>query len=178
MVDINDLYHKITNNKIYVDLKNYELKENNFKKDDIFNDMTLSHIKKTNKDENITNLDINYEFKKKQNIKYKPESNNKITYIENSLLNELSKITLLDINEIKEKIKEFTNSSISVDYLKSLSRSYKKLRININNILVQNLDKHLFNELFLIICKTFDFNIIIINDYRHLQRVYHQINVC
>lgn len=153
MIDINTLYDKITNNKIYVNLKDYDLKENEINKENIFNNMTLDYIKKNN-------LSI----KLNENIRIKTKCKKEVKYIENSFLEELSKITLLEIFEIKEKIKEFINSYVSVDYLKTLSRSYKKLRININNVLVKNLDEHLFNELFEIISKIFDFNIIIIND--------------
>ena len=151
-MNINELYERITNNKIYVDLKHYENKNLNKQNyDEIFNNISLNYIK-NNTDETNYKLDI------------KTQNNNSYNYIENSFLKELSTITFLELNEIKTQITKFVNSSGSSEYLKSLSRSYKKLRININNVLVKNLDNDLFNELIYIFCKVFNINIVILND--------------
>tara|TARA_B110000114_G_C15038995_1_gene376216 strand:+ start:94 stop:933 length:840 start_codon:yes stop_codon:yes gene_type:complete len=188
-MDINNLYEKIINNKVYMDLKNYDLETvEYYDESNIFDDMTLKYIK-YNKDDTIYNTDYNLKINKtinnkddtiynllkinktinnkddtNYNLKIKKKTDKQHTYIENSFLSELTEITLLEMNEIKEKIKEYVNSSSSNDYLKSLARSYKKLRIDINNVLVTNIDNNGFTQFYHIICKVFQINIIIINN--------------
>lgn len=182
-MDINNLYEGITNDKIYVDLKNYEIDiqdtSNNY--DNIFSDMSLNYIRNNNRNNenyqynqnnNLLNISKNIDRKdnKKTNTDMKSDKQKTTSYkfIEDSFLKELSNITFLELNEIKEKIKHYVNSTSTNDYLKTLSRSYKKLRIDINNVLVKNLDNNLFNELFNIFCKLFDFNIIVINEKKNI----------
>jgi len=172
-MDINNLYEKIINNKVYMDLKNYDLETvEYYDESNIFDDMTLKYIK-YNKDDTNYNTDYNLKINKtiqhnkddtNYNLKIKKKTDKQHTYIENSFLSELTEITLLEMNEIKEKIKEYVNSSSSNDYLKSLARSYKKLRIDINNVLVTNIDNNGFTQFYHIICKVFQINIIIINN--------------
>lgn len=190
-MDINNLYEGIINDKIYVDLKNYEIDiqdtTNNY--DNIFSDMSLNYIRNNKNYKNYQNNQNYQNYQNNQNndvlniYKKNDRTDNKIPntvmkndkkkttsykFIENSFLKELSNITFLELNEIKEKIKDYVNSTSTNEYLKTLSRSYKKLRIDINNVLVKNLDNNLFNELFNIFCKLFNFNIIVLNEKKNI----------
>ena len=186
-MDINNLYEGIINDKIYVDLKKYEIDiqdtTNNY--DNIFSDMSLNYIRNNKNYQNYKNYKNyqNYQNNDVLNIYKNDRTDNKIPntvmkndkkkttsykFIENSFLKELSNITFLELNEIKEKIKDYVNSTSTNEYLKTLSRSYKKLRIDINNVLVKNLDNNLFNELFNIFCKLFNFNIIVLNEKKNI----------
>lgn len=169
-MEIQDLYEKITDNKIYLDLKEHTEEINPLVNKNLFDDISLKYLlnNRTLENQNVANVTniINNEppTKNKKNIKNTKHHK----FINNSLLSELSSLVLIDENEIKDKIKEYVNSSSSNDYLKTLSRSYKKLRIDINNILVKNLDNYIFNELFYIICKVFNINLIVINDMKKI----------
>jgi len=176
-MNIENLYKGITNNKIYIDLKNYDTNDdtnddinnnnnndntiNNY--DNIFTDMSLNYIINNKNKELETNCDL-FNIYKKTNKNIDTQNHISHKFIENSFLKELTNITFLELSEIKENIKNYVNLTSTNDYLKTLSRSYKKLRIDINNVLVKNLDNNLFNELFNIFCKVFNFNIIIINE--------------
>jgi hypothetical protein len=159
-MEIQNLYDNITNNKIYLDIKDYTPQitpvTNN---DNIFNDISLKHILNTTKLDKPKKLRID-----NTEAPIKNEEVKKYKFITNSLLSELGSLVLLEENEIKDKIKEYVNSVSSNDYLKTLSRSYKKLRIDVNNILVKNLDSYIFNEVFYIICKVFSINLIVLNN--------------
>ena len=175
-MDINKLYEGITNDKIYVDLKNYEIDipDTSYNYENIFSDMSLNYIRnneknnRNNEKNNLLNIDRKDNKKTNTYMKSDKEKITSYKFIEDSFLKELSNITFLELNEIKEKIKHYVNSTSTNDYLKTLSRSYKKLRIDINNVLVKNLDNNLFNELLNIFCKIFDFNIIVINEKKNI----------
>ena len=197
-----DLYENITINKIYLDIPNSRFEQsinnNNNKKDydNIFNNISLNYIKnnsnklisnieitKNNKiqsynDNNITN---NFKFEKDNNItnNFKFEKDNNITnyfkFEKDSFINELSNLLMKNTREIRNEIKNFVNSSENLDYLKKLTRSYKKFIIDIHNLLVNdNIDKIITDNLLIIICKLYNINIIIFKE--NIYKIYENNN--
>ena len=82
-------------------------------------------------------------------------------YKKDSFINELASLLMKNNRDIRNEIKDFVNSNDNLEYLKELTRSYKKFRINIHNILLnENIDKIITDELLTIICKVYDINII------------------
>ena len=185
-----DLYENITINKIYLDIPNSRFEQsinnNNNKKDydNIFNNISLNYIKnnsnklisnieitKNNKiqsynDNNITN---NFKFEKDNNI------TNNFKFEKDSFINELSNLLMKNTREIRNEIKNFVNSSENLDYLKKLTRSYKKFIIDIHNLLVNdNIDKIITDNLLIIICKLYNINIIIFKE--NIYKIYENNN--
>lgn len=156
-IELDDIYLNINNNKIYVDLDSNNInnnKPNKIKIDNIFHNIKLKYIQNNNNNNNIKFI------------------KNQISYLEDSFFKELSyclylRAQILSDNsyDFKNILKEFVNKPEGLIYIKSLNNSYKKLQINLNNILNQtNIDTYISisNELIYIICYMFDINIIII----------------
>ena len=75
--------------------------------------------------------------------------------------------------EIRNEIKDFVNSTNNQDYLKQLTRSYKKFIIDIHNLLInENLDKLLTDNLLTITSKLYTINIIIFKD--NIYKIYNE----
>ena len=73
-MDINNLYEKIINNKVYMDLKNYDLETvEYYDESNIFDDMTLKYIK-YNKDD--TNYNTDYNLKINKTIQHNKDDTN------------------------------------------------------------------------------------------------------
>lgn len=166
-ITLDEIQKNLKNNKIYLDMKcinvNHITYQNNY---NIFNNISLKNLlnykKKSIIPKTLTSKNNSNEYP--HQLKYK-----KNTFI-NELINCLYERTLLDnpcIREFKEKFLNFVNSNETKEYLKKISRSYKKLQFKLNEILnVDNIDEHLndFPELINVICKKFNFNILILSD--------------
>ena len=174
-ISLNDIQEKLKNNKIYLEENTIEVNHITYPKENtIFNDILLKNLLKNKYQHNTSLNDINIiqnNIETKKNST-KLKSHNKIsknTFI-NELINYLYNRTLLDypsIGEFKEKFLNFVNNNNTKEYLKSISRSYKRLQFRLNDILnVDNIDEHLddFPEFIKVICKLFNFNIIIISN--------------
>ena len=159
-ITLDNLYTYINNNKIYVNFDNNN-NDNNNNTDN-------------NTDINIQNIFKNIRYNKiikNNNIKF---IKNNIEYSENTFLKELTYYLYLrnqihsdSIYIFQNILKDFINSSTGITYLKTLKRGYKKLQINLNELLINtNLDKVLFknSEIIYIISKFFNINIIIIDN--------------
>lgn len=153
MVELDDLYSNITNNKTFLDIPEcIDIKYD--KKTDIFNDINLKSIL------NFKSIDL-----KKYNDDIPVNLKDNYKFIKNSFFIELSNLLFLDIRELKEEIANFINSTDGMQYLKDLSRFHKKLQREINNILLEeNLDNFLNENLINIICKKYNINIILENE--------------
>lgn len=173
-----DLYENITINKIYLDIPNspfeQSINNNNKKKnyDNIFNNISLNYIK-NNSNNPISNIEIT------KNNKIQSYNDNNITnnfkFEKDSFINELSNLLMKNTREIRNEIKNFVNSSENLDYLKKLTRSYKKFIIDIHNLLVNdNIDKIITDNLLIIICKLYNINIIIFNE--NIYKIYENNN--
>ena len=158
-----DLYNNITNNKVYLDIPkfNYEQKidakivKKNY--NNIFQNISLSSIKDKHNSINYILLSNNTNLK--NCLKEKEEKINKtnIKYEKESFITELSKLLMKNNREIKNEIKEYVNSGKNLEYIKSLTRSYKKYIINIHNLLVnENIDNIITDELVLLVCKIYN----------------------
>ena len=175
-----DLYENIVNNKVYLEIPNckFEQSINSPKKknyDTLFDNISLNHIKNINSINSIVNYDsfLNVEITRNNSVDNKTINNtinNKTNIIDfkfekNSFINELSKLLMKNNREIRNEIKDFVNSISNQDYLKQLTRSYKKFIIDIHNLLInENLDKVLTDNLLNIISKLYTINIIIFKD--------------
>ena len=173
-----DLYENITINKIYLDIPNSRFEQsinnNNNKKDydNIFNNISLNYIK-NNSNKLISNIEIT------KNNKIQSYNDNNITnnfkFEKDSFINELSNLLMKNTREIRNEIKNFVNSSENLDYLKKLTRSYKKFIIDIHNLLVNdNIDKIITDNLLIIICKLYNINIIIFKE--NIYKIYENNN--
>ena len=187
-----NLYDNIVNNKVYLEIPNCEFEQSidihTEKKDynSLFDNISLNYIKK-NSTNNIVNYDsfLNVEITKNNpNVnenKIVDNTNNYVTnktftknnktntidfkFEKDSFINELSKLLMKNNREIRNEIKDFVNSTNNQDYLKQLTRSYKKFIIDIHNLLInENLDKLLTDNLLTIISKLYTINIIIFKD--------------
>lgn len=168
----------------------------------LFNNISLNHIKNNNLINSIVNCDsfLNVEITRNNSVDNKISNiNNKTSNINNSLynntinntrnnktniidfkfekdsfINELSKLLMKNNREIRNEIKEFVNSISNQDYLKQLTRSYKKFIIDIHNLLInENLDKLLTDNLLTIISKLYTINIIIFKD--NIYKIYKSV---
>tara|TARA_E500000178_G_C17019793_1_gene754931 strand:- start:1753 stop:2634 length:882 start_codon:yes stop_codon:yes gene_type:complete len=187
-----NLYDNIVNNKVYLEIPNCEFEQSidihTEKKDynSLFDNISLNYIKK-NSTNNIVNYDsfLNVEITKNNpNVnenKIVDNTNNYVTnktftknnktntidfkFEKDSFINELSKLLMKNNREIRNEIKDFVNSTNNQDYLKQLTRSYKKFIIDIHNLLInENLDKLLTDNLLTITSKLYTINIIIFKD--------------
>ena len=144
-----DLYDNIVNNKVYLEIPNCEFEQSidihTEKKNynSLFDNISLNYIKKKSTN-NIVNYDsfLNVEITKNNpNVnenKIVDNTNNKTNTIDfkfekDSFINELSKLLMKNNREIRNEIKDFVNSTNNQDYLKQLTRSYKKFIIDIHN---------------------------------------------
>lgn len=163
-----DLYNNITNNKVYLDIPAFKyeqkMQEIILKKDynDIFKNMSLQFIKGDHKNINITLLDNNRNLNNDIKEDKRKINKNNIKYDKDSFITELSKLLMKNNREIKNEIKEYVNSEKNLEYIKSLTRSYKKYIINIHNLLVnENIDNVITDEFVLLLCKIYNINLII-----------------
>ena len=172
----------INDSKYIQSIGNIGSKPNN---DDIFDDICLEYIKNSNNNhENIINNDndnnnnniINENENENEN-----ENDNKILiediivnntkpiiknvknlneYIDDSFINELSNMMMKDNRELRTELKNYVNNNLN--YIKTLTKFYKKFLIDINNILVQtNIDYHINDNLLNIVVKLYNINILI-----------------
>lgn len=176
-----DLYNNIVNNKVYLEIPNCEFEQSinvhTEKKDynSLFDNISLNYIRNNNSINNLikynsfTDVEITknnpsvVENKIVRNTNKNDTKNFK--FEKDSFINELSKLLMKNNREIRNEIKDFVNSINNQDYLKQLSRSYKKFIIDIHNLLInENLDKLLTDNLLTIISKLYTINIIIFKD--------------
>ncbi len=177
-----DLYDNIVNNKVYLEIPNCEFEQSidihTEKKDynSLFDNISLNYIRNNNSINNLikynsfTDVEITKNNPNVNENKIVDNTNNKTNIIDfkfekNSFINELSKLLMKNNREIRNEIKDFVNSTNNQDYLKQLTRSYKKFIIDIHNLLInENLDKLLTDNLLTIISKLYIINIIIFKD--------------
>lgn len=172
----------INDSKYIQSIGNIGSKPNN---DDIFDDICLEYIKNSNNNENIINdnnndknIIINDNVNNENNIN---DNGNKILiediivnntkpiiknvknlneYIDDSFINELSNMMMKDNRELRTELKNYVNNNLN--YIKTLTKFYKKFLIDINNILVQtNIDYHINDNLLNIVVKLYNINILI-----------------
>ena len=180
MVTNEDLYNNITNNKIYLNISdsnfnqsigtclNNNNENNNY--DNIFENISLKYIKNNNCSINRIGFTKN-----KISVKAEHTLDTLDNYKKDSFINELASLLMKNNRDIRNEIKDFVNSNDNLEYLKELTRSYKKFRINIHNILLnENIDKIITDELLTIICKVYDINIIITKD--NIYKIYKSSN--
>ena len=197
MVELNDIYSNINNNKVFLDLP--ESFEIDYKeKEDVFNDINFKSImnyKDVNFIKNNNNVDLLQNLNKtsdksndKSTDKSSDKSNDKTTYKfsnnsaensikykfkKNSFFEELSDLVFLDFREIKDCLTDYINCNDGLLYLKELSRFHKKLQRDLNNLLLeQNLDNLLSDDLIKLICKKFNINILIENSNCNIYKIY------
>jgi|TARA_B110000259_G_C13979157_1_gene387930 hypothetical protein len=183
MVSNNDLYSNIINNKIFLNIKNgiFSQSVDNIisnKEDfnEIFSNISLSYIKK-NINYDILENNVRTLIKPKAIDNETLVDNELYKYIDDSFLTQLMSITFKENRELRNEFKDFVNSNNNIDYLKTINRSYKKFRIDIHNILLnQNLDTLLTDNLFTIICKVLDINIIILYNKKKIYKLYEIID--
>lgn len=187
MISKQDLYNNITNNKVYLNcsindskyiqsIGNIGSKPNN---DDIFDDICLEYIKNSNNNDNDNNVndnndndnnDIDNNDNDNKNLiediivnNTKPiikNIKNLNEYIDDSFINELSNMMMKDNRELRTELKNYVNNNLN--YIKTLTKFYKKFLIDINNILVQtNIDYHINDNLLNIVVKLYNINILI-----------------
>ena len=179
LISKEQLYENININKVYLDIPNSNFEQsinnnNNKKKDydSIFNDISLNYIKN-----HYQNPISNIEIKTNNKIQSHNDDNykNNLKFKNDSFLNELSNLLMKNTREIRNEIKNFVNSSENLDYLKKLTRSYKKFIIDIHNLLVNdNIDKIINDNLLIIICKLYNINIIIFKE--NIYKIYENNN--
>ena len=164
MISNKDLYENIKNNKVYLDIpySNFEQCIDNkhilqdYKQN--FKNISLNFITKNNQ----TN---NNQTNNNQTINNQRRNNNILKFKNDSFINELGNLLMKNNREIKNEIKDFVNSNNNLDYLKTLTRSYKKFRIDLHNLLLNNnIDKIITDNLLIIICKLYNINIVIFKD--------------
>ena len=197
MVELNDIYSNINNNKVFLDLP--ESFEIDYKeKEDVFNNINFKSImnyKDVNFIKNNNNIDLLQNLNKtsdksndKSTDKSSDKSNNKTTdkfpnnssgnsikykFKKNSFFEELSDLVFLDFREIKDCLTDYINCNDGLLYLKELSRFHKKLQRDLNNLLLeQNLDNLLSDDLIKLICKKFNINILIENSNCNIYKIY------
>ena len=197
MVELNDIYSNINNNKVFLDLP--ESFEIDYKeKEDVFNNINFKSImnyKDVNFIKNNNNVDLLQNLNKtsdksndKSTDKSSDKSNNKTTdkfpnnssgnsikykFKKNSFFEELSDLVFLDFREIKDCLTDYINCNDGLLYLKELSRFHKKLQRDLNNLLLeQNLDNLLSDDLIKLICKKFNINILIENSNCNIYKIY------
>lgn len=185
MVELNDLYSNITNNKVFLDLPE-SFKIDYEDKEDVFNNINFKSImnyKDVNFIKNNNNIDLLQNLNKssdktnnKSNDKFSNNSSgNSIQYKfkKNSFFDELSNLIFLDFREIKDCLTDYINCNDGLLYLKELSRFHKKLQRDLNNLLLeQNLDNLISDDLIKLICKKFNINIIIENNDCDIYKIY------
>lgn len=188
-----DLYDNIVNNKVYLEIPNCEFEQSigihTEKKDynSLFDNISLNYIRNNNSINNLikynsfTDVEITKNNPSVVENKIVRNTNNYVTnktftknnktntidfkFEKDSFINELSKLLMKNNREIRNEIKDFVNSTNNQDYLKQLTRSYKKFIIDIHNLLInENLDKLLTDNLLTIISKLYTINIIIFKD--------------
>jgi len=189
MVELNDIYSNINNNKVFLDLP--ESFEIDYKeKEDVFNNINFKSImnyKDVNFIKNNNNIDLLQNLNKTSD-KTNDKSNDKTTYKfsnnssgnsikykfkKNSFFEELSDLVFLNFREIKDCLTDYINCNDGLLYLKELSRFHKKLQRDLNNILLeQNLDNLLSDDLIKLICKKFNINILIVNSNCNIYKIY------
>ena len=197
MVELNDIYSNINNNKVFLDLP--ESFEIDYKeKEDVFNNINFKSImnyKDVNFIKNNNNIDLLQNLNKtsdktndKSSDKTNDKSNDKTTdkfpnnssensikykFKKNSFFEELSDLVFLDFREIKDCLTDYINCNDGLLYLKELSRFHKKLQRDLNNLLLeQNLDNLLSDDLIKLICKKFNINILIENSNCNIYKIY------
>jgi hypothetical protein len=197
MVELNDIYSNINNNKVFLDLP--ESFEIDYKeKEDVFNNINFKSImnyKDVNFIKNNNNIDLLQNLNKssdkssnKYSNKSSDKSNDKTTdkfsnnssgdsikykFKKNSFFEELSDLVFLNFREIKDCLIDYINCNDGLLYLKELSRFHKKLQRDLNNLLLeQNLDNLLSDDLIKLICKKFNINIIIVNSNCNIYKIY------
>jgi hypothetical protein len=193
MVELNDIYRNINNNKVFLDLP--ESFEIDYKeKEDVFNNINFKSImnyKDVNFIKNNNNIDLLQNLNKssdKTNDKSNDKSTDKSTdkfsnnssgnliqykFKKNSFFEELSDLVFLNFREIKDCLTDYINCNDGLLYLKELSRFHKKLQRDLNNLLLeQNLDNLLSDDLIKLICKKFNINIIIVNNNCNIYKIY------
>ena len=197
MVELNDIYSNINNNKVFLDLP--ESFEIDYKeKEDVFNNINFKSImnyKDVNFIKNNNNVDLLQNLNKtsdksndKSTDKSSDKSNNKTTdkfpnnssgnsikykFKKNSFFEELSDLVFLNFREIKDCLTDYINCNDGLLYLKELSRFHKKLQRDLNNLLLeQNLDNLLSDDLIKLICKKFNINILIENSNCNIYKIY------
>ena len=197
MVELNDIYSNINNNKVFLDLP--ESFEIDYKeKEDVFNNINFKSImnyKDVNFIKNNNNIDLLQSLNKssdktndKSSDKTTDKSNDKTTdkfpnnssensikykFKKNSFFEELSDLVFLDFREIKDCLTDYINCNDGLLYLKELSRFHKKLQRDLNNLLLeQNLDNLLSDDLIKLICKKFNINILIENSNCNIYKIY------
>jgi len=193
MVELNDIYSNINNNKVFLDLP--ESFEIDYKeKEDVFNNINFKSImnyKDVNFIKNNNNIDLLQNLNKytdKTNNKSNHKSTDKTTdkfsnnssgnsiqykFKKNSFFEELSDLVFLNFREIKDCLTDYINCNDGLLYLKELSRFHKKLQRDLNNILLeQNLDNLLSDDLIKLICKKFNINILIENSNCNIYKIY------
>ena len=188
-----NLYDNIVNNKVYLEIPNCEFEQSidihTEKKDynSLFDNISLNYIRNNNSINNLikynsfTDVEITKNNPSVVENKIVRNTNNYVTnktftknnktntidfkFEKDSFINELSKLLMKNNREIRNEIKDFVNSTNNQDYLKQLTRSYKKFIIDIHNLLInENLDKLLTDNLLTIISKLYTINIIIFKD--------------
>lgn len=207
MITLENIQKNLYQNKIFVTPPNVEI--NNIiyhENESIFSNILMKNIlhNKFNKSSNYSssnysssNNSSNYSSSNKFLKNNKIESKVKVysKYKKNTFILELVEClyerALLDnpcIREFKEKFLSFVNDPNNLQYLKTYSRSHKKLQSKLNNLInYDNTDDYIkdFPEFMKIICRLFNCNILIISDniyklYRENDNIYlvfyrHQI---
>jgi len=168
-ISCTDIEKNLKNNKIFLELSNSTVNNISYPNNEsIFNNILLKNILHPFNKKNISTLppikDNIPTIIPSQILKFQ-----KNTFI-NELINALYERALLDIPTIKDfKIYflKFVNNNVNKEYLKTCSKSYKRLQIDINNSLnTDNIDEQLdkCSLLIKVISKVFNINILILYD--------------
>ena len=173
-ITLEDIKKNLKDNKIYLEQVDNQINNIVYSNNEsIFSDILLKDLLNTKIDNN-SNSSINSGVNSGVNNKTVRTYNNKLKYKKNSFILELVKClherALLDnpcIREFKEKFLNFVNDSKTLEYLKTCSRSHKKLQFKLNETInYDNTDDYInnFPDFVKIICKLFNFNILVISN--------------
>lgn len=182
IITLEDIKKNLKDNKIYLEQVDNQINNIVYSNNEsIFSDIQLKDLLNKKRDNNsnssvnigvssYVNSDVTSDVSSKTIRTY----NNKLKYRKNSFILELVKClherALLEnpcIREFKDKFLNFVNDSKTLEYLKTCSRSHKKLQFKLNETInYDNTDDYInnFPDFVKIICKLFNFNILVISN--------------
>ena len=182
-ITLEDIKKNLKENKIYLEQVDNQINNIVYSNNEsIFTNISLKNILNDNlNNDNLNNDNLNNDNINNDNIleDKNPYVKNekqysKLKYRKNSFILELVKClherALLEnpcIREFKDKFLNFVNDSKTLEYLKTCSRSHKKLQFKLNETInYDNTDDYInnFPDFVKIICKLFNFNILVISN--------------
>lgn len=179
-ISLNDIESNLKNNKIYLERDTIKVNHITYPtKSSIFKNILLNNLFNYKKKTTIQNT-LTAEYNNKTSEKIQTQLKYKKNTFINELINCLYERALLEnpcLREFKVKFVEYVNNIETREYLKTCTRSYKKLQFKLNEVLnVDNIDDQIndFPELIKLICKKFNINILIIYD--NIYKLYENEN--